>query len=272
MQPDESILRAALDAVDIGMALVGPGGRIEYANAAFGEYVANPDGVVEGTSIFGVGCPCGALQPYEAGWAESEAIDATGESPQGPTVDVAVRLVRPDSDVRLVVVRRGLVRTIHRRRLPPEVVLDLQDFLEELTGHSADPGAIAAAPLSILMLGIENLDGLRDHRGDEVVEEILREVAQALVLQKRKADIIGRYGNGQFLVMAPDTPRHGAEMLAERIRRRVESLQFESNGEPVLISLITWAAEYEPQFDGPIRQAVERASRAVAGHASEPIA
>lgn len=271
MLPDENILRAALDAVDVGMALVGADGRIEYANAAFGEFVAHPATAVEGASVFGTGCPCEALKQHEPEWAERESILVSGECPQGSTVDVMVRPVTAGSDMRLVVVRRGLIRAFPHRRLPDEVIEDLQAFLTELTGHSTDPAALAAAPLSILMLGVDDVDGLRESYGDPVVEEVLRQVAQALVLQKRKADIISRYGDGQFLVLAPDTPRYGAAMLAERIRQRVESLEFEANGRPVPISLVTWAAEYRSQLDGSIREAVERASESVAGRTPETI-
>src|SRR5687768_18570163 len=113
-----------------------------------------------------------------------------------------------------------MVRNLASRQLPSDVVSHIQEFLVELTGHGGDPTTLAAAPLSILLLGIEDLEGLRREHGEDTVEAVLRQVAQALVLQKRKADIIGRYRDGQFLVIAPDTPRHGAVMLAERIRRR----------------------------------------------------
>lgn len=271
--PDESIFRATLDAVDVGVALVGPDGRIEYANPAYGEFVANPESALEGTSIFGVGCPCAALEDHALDWDESDLLVVTGRSPQGTVVDVVVCPVTPGFPTRLVVVRRGLVRAFPSKRLPAEVVRDLQDFLAELTGHAADPDSIAAAPLSILMLGVEDLPALRTRLGDDGVEEILRQVAQALVLQKRKADIISRYGDSQFLVLAPDTPRQGAAMLANRIRERVEALRFESDDESIPISLVTYAAEYRPSLDGSIREAVTRACEAVSSRrASEPIA
>ncbi|HUP20030.1 MAG TPA: diguanylate cyclase [Gemmatimonadota bacterium] len=267
---DESTLRAALDAMDIGIALAAPDGRIEYANAAYAEYVSHPRSSIEGASIFGAGCPCPALVSHEAEWATSEGIAVTGDSPQGMSIDVVARPISPGARLRLVVVRRGFVRSAQRHGLSDEIVEDLQSFLAELTGHPAEPDALIA-PISLLMLGIRDLDELRERLGDEMIERIHREVAQALVLQKRKADIISRFGEGQFLVLAPETPRHGAAMLAERIRARVESIDFESDGRSIPISLVTWAAEYRPDLDGPIREAVERGSEAVSGRAIEPI-
>lgn len=269
--PDETTLCAALDVVDVGMALVGPDLRIQYANAAYAEFVgASPD-VLAGESVFGAGCPCAALHEHRERWEDAELMTVSGTSPDGAVVDVVVRPVMPGSEVRLVVVRRGLVRAMTGRRLPQTVVEELQDFLTEVTGHAADPSTLSAAPLSILMLGVEGLEDLRATIGDDSVESVLREVAQSLVLQKRKADIISRYGDGQFLVIAPDTPRYGAAMLAERIRARVESLGIEAGGEPVPVQLLTYTAEYRPQLDGSIRDAVQRASDAIAGRSAEAV-
>ena len=270
--PDERTLLAALDVVDVALALVGSDKRIQYANAAYGEFVTHTPAAIEGTSIFGLGCPCDGLAGLEDEWDRRDFLSVTGESPEGSIVDVVVRPLGQDSDVRLVLVRRGMVRALASRQLPPDVVRHLQEFLVELTGHGGDPTMLSAAPLSILLLGIENLEGLRAEHGDETVEAVLRQVAQALVLQKRKADIIGRYRDGQFLVIAPDTPRHGAVMLADRIRRRVESLEFETHGHPVPISIATYAAEYRPQLDGTIREAVERGVATISAPAAEPSA
>lgn len=269
--PDETTLCAALDVVDVGMALVGPDRRIQYSNAAFAEFVGMTPDALAGESIFGAGCPCESLHEHRERWEEAELMTVSGASPDGAVVDVVVRPVSPGAGVRLVVVRRGLVRAMTSRRLPPTVVEELQEFLTELTGHAADPSSLSAAPLSILVLGVEGVDDLRSTIGEDSVEEVLREVAQSLVLQKRKADIISRYADGQFLVIAPDTPRYGAAMLAERIRARVESLDLASDGEPVPVRLATYTAEYRPQLDGSIRDAVRRASDAVAGQSTETV-
>lgn len=267
---DETTLRDTLDAMDVGIALAAPDGQIEYANAAYAEHVAHPLPSIEGTSVFGTGCPCPALMSLESEWATTEGIAVSGLDPQGVPVDVVARPVSPGARLRLLVVRRGIVRSNPPRGLSQEVVRDLQSFLTELTGHPADP-EVLAAPISILMLGIRDMEELRERLGEDMSEVVHREVAQALVLQKRKPDIISRYGEGQFLVLAPDTPRHGAAMLADRIRQRVESIDFEKDGEPIAISLVTWAAEYRPQLDGPIRDVVQRGSEAVAGRPIEPL-
>lgn len=266
--PDAKMLRAALDAVDVGMALVRADRSIAYANAAFADIVELSAAELEGAPLFGPACPCEALSDYAEAWETHDLITTTGSSPSGAVVDVAVRPVVPGEDTRLVIVRRGLVRSVGGKRLSDEEVADVQEFVTELTGHPADAGTLGTPPISLLLVGIEDLEALKRSGGDETVEETLRQVAQALVLQKRKADIISRYGDDQFLVIAPDTPRAGASMLAERIRGRLELLGLDVVGKP--LELATYVAEFRPHLDGSIRSAVERASEALNGRTSEP--
>mgnify|MGYP006143564123 CR=1 FL=1 len=54
------------DAVDLGMALVGSDHRVEYCNAAYGEYLGLAPDAVTGASIFGAGCPCESNFPTVA--------------------------------------------------------------------------------------------------------------------------------------------------------------------------------------------------------------
>lgn len=66
-------------------------------------------------------------------------------------------------------------------------------------------------------------------------------VCLARVLQHtlRTTDAVGRIGGEEFLVIAPETDRGGAEILSERLRRAVESEIIDYNGDriPLTISL-----------------------------------
>jgi diguanylate cyclase (GGDEF)-like protein len=260
---DENLLYAALDLVDVGLAIVGPDHRVEWCNAAYAEFLDIPADELVGADFFGVARPCDEVLELYGEWNAQRMVTVSGDSAHGP-VDVTMRPVVPSSDQRLVVLRHGLVRPLGTRHLPPEAIEELRSYVTELTGHPADPSVVAAAPLSILMLAIAELESIRAAHGDDVVEEVVRQVAQALVLQKRKADIIARYRDGQFLVLAPDTPRYGATILAERIRRYVGGLDLEIDGRPLTITLLAHAAEYKPPMDGTVRGAIEKASATLA--------
>jgi len=66
-------------------------------------------------------------------------------------------------------------------------------------------------------------------------------VCLARILQHtlRTTDAVGRVGGEEFLIIAPETDRAGAEILAERLRSAVEEADIQFNGEriPLTISL-----------------------------------
>lgn len=258
MNPD--LLQATLDALDVGIALVGPERRIRYCNAAYANLFAVPPELLLGASFFGAGSPCDGFTARGAEWDRGETISVTGESLDGSPVDVIVRPLATGSDMRLVLARRGLARSLRGGTLPAEVLADVRTYLEELTGHATDDDALARAPLSILVLAVEGLDGVRRNGGDPAAGEVVRQVAQILVLEKRKSDVITRYGEGVFLVLAPDTPGPQAALLADRFRDRVEEIQTGTGAVPSRVRLRASTAEYRPHLDGPLREAVDRAA------------
>jgi two-component system cell cycle response regulator len=51
-----------------------------------------------------------------------------------------------------------------------------------------------------------------------VGDQVLVEVAAAIAANVRATDLGGRYGGEEFMVLAPETSRIQAEILAERLR------------------------------------------------------
>lgn len=58
--------------------------------------------------------------------------------------------------------------------------------------------------------------------GEEGQEgDVMAGLVEILRSGTRKSDILGRVGPGQFAVLAPDTPRQGAQIVADRLRTRM---------------------------------------------------
>ncbi len=53
---------------------------------------------------------------------------------------------------------------------------------------------------------------------------MLEEVALVLREQSRTSDTVCRYGGEEFAIILPETPRSHAQMVAERIRHKVSTL------------------------------------------------
>jgi len=83
----------------------------------------------------------------------------------------------------------------------------------------------AGTPLALLMIDIDHFKLFNDRYGHPAGDACLRSVAQALVgASLRPADLVARYGGEEFVVLLPQTPRGGAEQVAQGVLDAVGAL------------------------------------------------
>ncbi|HKO55370.1 MAG TPA: diguanylate cyclase [Thermoanaerobaculia bacterium] len=83
--------------------------------------------------------------------------------------------------------------------------------------------ARSRAPLSLLMIDIDNFKSYNDRLGHQAGDDCLRSVAEVLRSSvHRAADLVARYGGEEFAVLLPETDAERAAMMAERLREQVE--------------------------------------------------
>ena len=80
---------------------------------------------------------------------------------------------------------------------------------------------------ALVMLDIDHFKAINDRYGHPVGDAVIREMAWALRSAVRLHDVPGRYGGEEFGVVLPGTDVAGAELLAERIRTRIEAMVLE---------------------------------------------
>lgn len=80
--------------------------------------------------------------------------------------------------------------------------------------------------LAVLMLDVDRFKVLNDTHGHPAGDAVLRQLADVLKECTRKGDTISRFGGEEFVVILPETPRDGAQLLAERIRSATEAKKF----------------------------------------------
>jgi diguanylate cyclase (GGDEF)-like protein len=81
-------------------------------------------------------------------------------------------------------------------------------------------------PLSVIFLDLDGFKGINDSYGHLAGSRTLTEVGAILSQAVRESDILARYGGDEFVVVLPETPPSGALVIAERIRRAIESHPF----------------------------------------------
>ena len=78
-------------------------------------------------------------------------------------------------------------------------------------------------PLSIIMIDIDWFKRCNDTYGHLFGNRVLQDLAERIKDSIREVDVPCRYGGEEFAVILPQTKKADAQMIGERIRRRVES-------------------------------------------------
>jgi len=81
-------------------------------------------------------------------------------------------------------------------------------------------------PLSLILIDLDNLKTINDTRGHSAGDEALRHLANALRATVRAADLAGRWGGDEFIVILPETDAQGARRMMERLQEQAGPVAF----------------------------------------------
>jgi diguanylate cyclase (GGDEF)-like protein len=98
--------------------------------------------------------------------------------------------------------------------------------------------------LSLLAFDVDRFKLVNDTHGHAVGDRVLQAVADALATSVRDVDVVGRSGGEEFLVIAPETPRREALVVAERLRGAVARRTVETEGAPVRVTISCGVATF----------------------------
>ena len=92
---------------------------------------------------------------------------------------------------------------------------------------------------SLVTCDIDHFKRINDTFGHQVGDKVIQRVAEVMRSHVRDADIAGRYGGKEFVVLLPDTNKTGAAVFCERLRQAVaaETVQHEGQLIQCTISL-----------------------------------
>ncbi|VBB08864.1 nucleotide cyclase [Lucifera butyrica] len=106
--------------------------------------------------------------------------------------------------------------------------------------------------LSIILLDVDFFKKYNDHYGHLAGDDCLRQVGNVLKDSvKRAGDLAARYGGEEFAVILPSTPWEGAFIIAEKMRRNIESLQIAHQVSEVssYVTISVGVASLKPEMD-----------------------
>jgi diguanylate cyclase (GGDEF)-like protein len=81
-------------------------------------------------------------------------------------------------------------------------------------------------PLALIMGDIDNFKKYNDTYGHLAGDELLRKLSHLMQASVRKVDLVVRFGGEEFVIVMPNTDIAGAEIVAEKMRKVIETEEF----------------------------------------------
>jgi diguanylate cyclase (GGDEF)-like protein len=98
-------------------------------------------------------------------------------------------------------------------------------------------------PLSVMMIDIDRFKSINDAYGHQTGDQVLLAVAQTLTEVRRHSDAVGRIGGEEFAILLPETTLAQAKMAAERLVRAVAQQEFKIGDEVIQTTVSIGVAE-----------------------------
>ncbi len=107
-------------------------------------------------------------------------------------------------------------------------------YAQERMVEEFDRAARFGRELSVLFMDLDHFKFFNDAHGHQAGDEILQILAKIMTEAVRESDTLARWGGEEFVVVALETEREEACVLAERIRKKVAGHAFPNAAEQPL--------------------------------------
>jgi diguanylate cyclase (GGDEF)-like protein len=110
-------------------------------------------------------------------------------------------------------------------------------YFEERLAADSQKSFYGGIPLSLVMVDIDHFKKVNDTLGHTEGDQVLCKISALLKNSVRKKDTVARYGGEEFILILPEAGLEESFVIAERIRRLVESTPFEVGQAQVNLTL-----------------------------------
>ena len=99
------------------------------------------------------------------------------------------------------------------------------------------------------MIDIDQFKSINDQFGHDVGDHIIIRIADICREEKRKSDVVARFGGEEFLLLLPETDLDEAQSVAERLRRVVEMREFSIASRAITTTISIGVAQASPYIE-----------------------
>jgi len=132
---------------------------------------------------------------------------------------------RLQAELRIQEMMDPLTRALNRRA-----------FLEVMKAVLARARRLAE-PVSLVMVDIDKFKTINLEHGRGIGDLALVEFASLVMEGRRNQDVFCRFGGEEFVLMLPGTPEEGADLVAARIKSKIEKASLTPGGVPIKLTI-----------------------------------
>ncbi len=140
-------------------------------------------------------------------------------------------------------------------------IIQQMAFTDELTGlynrrgiwefgkREVDRAIRFNRPLSAIMLDLDRFKLINDRYGHPMGDIVLRQFANFCRGSVRTIDVVGRYGGEEFIILLPEASMRQAAVVAERIRKNLAEMDFQTPNGDIHITVSAGVTEFTPEVE-----------------------
>ncbi|GAB4178950.1 MAG: hypothetical protein Tsb0017_06760 [Geothermobacteraceae bacterium] len=146
---------------------------------------------------------------------------------------LAGELRNANAKLRELVLRDGLTGLYNHR------------YFQEMVDHEIERVRRYGGCFSLLMFDLDHFKQVNDRYGHPVGDVVLKNIAETTISAVRASDIVARYGGEEFAVILPHADCAGLRVFAERLRRAIEHLNTDIEGEKLRVTISLGGTTFE---------------------------
>jgi diguanylate cyclase (GGDEF)-like protein len=151
--------------------------------------------------------------------------------------EIELKYMKDSLNAANIELQAALVREQQLARTDSLTGVNTRRHLLELAAHEFNIAMRYRPPLSVLMFDIDSFKHINDTFGHAIGDLVLQRIIQTVCTEIRSADMVGRYGGDEFIILLPQTSTQEVLPLAERISEKVTALSIETDKGPLAVSL-----------------------------------
>jgi diguanylate cyclase (GGDEF)-like protein len=102
------------------------------------------------------------------------------------------------------------------------------DYLREQVKLALKEARMAAQPLALVVIDINDFSHINHSFGDLEGDQVLQSITQLLLLNLRSQDLLCRLAGDRFVAVLPNTNNHQAKIIADELETAIASLAYKT--------------------------------------------